>query len=395
MNKFTSTSLFFLAAGILTSVSIISAYEVLFVVPLIYYSFLALKNKEWKLPVSAWFLLAFTVVALLSLIVNFEVLPNPSKNFGRIKYFLYGIGSIIVFRVWLGETSVRTKKFLLNTHLLSIIIAGIYAGWQFFYLHKERASGLTETMRYGYGSAMILLLLLSFIVMYKRTKEIFDLRLGIVALLIGFLGMYLTYTRGALLGFLAGLPFLFYFYKPKLGLRIGSIALLTISILVAFNQMGKGPSYSRFLMSKNNASDGIRKSLWSAAAIAIKEKPVLGWGFSNFHSQLKRIKNENDLEYKDYNDAHAHNLYLDVAAGTGLLGITFFLGWLVSWAIEAFRSNAFIRTAVIPMGVSLVLSSMFETTLNANIASFVFFIYAISSAEIMRCKINDIAHTSK
>ena len=395
MKNIVNASLFFLAAGILTSVSILSVYEVLFSIPLIYYSIFAIKNKEWKLPLSAWFLLAFALIAFLSLIVNLEVVPNPAKNFGRIKYFLYAVGGIYVFRVWLDEASVKTKKFLISTHLVSIIIAGIYAGWQFFYLHKERASGLTETMRYGYGSAMILLLLLSFIIMHKKTNEIFDFKIGVVTLLIGFLGMYLTYTRGALLGFLTGLPFLFYFYKPKLGLRIGTIALIAISILVAFNQMGKGPSYSRFLMSKDNASDGIRKSLWSAAVIAVKEKPVLGWGFGNFHSQLKRIKDDNNLEYKEYNDAHAHNLYLDLSAGTGILGIVLFLGWLVSWAFEAFRSNVFIRTAVVPMGVSFVLSSMFETTLNANIATFIFFIYAISSAEIMHRGSGDIAHASK
>lgn len=375
MTKITTASLFFLAAGILTSVSILSAYQILFALPLAYYTFLALKDRNFKLPTSAWFLLAFAGVAILSLVINYELVPKPSKNFGRVKYFLFGALGIFVFRAWLQEATDKTKTFLINTFFVSIVVAGTFACYEYVTGDDNRARGLTDTMRYGYGSAMFLLTLLSAIL-----HRFVSLRSAIPVFIIGFLGMYLTYTRGALLGFLCGLPFVLYFYRPKLGLTLGGLALLGVLGLGGVYLFGSGEHESRFLTNKNNPSDVIRRSQWKAAIIATQEKPILGWGLSNFHSQLKRIKNDYDLDAKDYNDAHSHNLFLEVASGTGLVGLFLFLGWLITWAWESFKTGGLTRALVVPFGVAFVVSSQFEVTFDANNACMIFFLYALSSA---------------
>lgn len=378
----TSAALFFLAAGIFTSVSILSAYQILFTLSLIYFSFIAFKEKTIHLPKSAYWLLAFTIVALLSLVINFDLIPKPSKNFGRLKYFIFGVGGIFVLRAWLKEATERTKKILINTFFVSIVVAGIFAIYHFIFLSQGRAKGLTDTMRYGYGSAMMLLTLLSAILHKEKLGSWFNWKLAIPVFIIGFTGMYLTYTRGALLGFLCGLPFVLYFFNKKLGYVLGGLAVLGVLGLVGVYLFGSGQSNSRFLVNKNNSSDVIRRSQWKAAIIATKEKPILGWGLSNFHSQLKRIKEEYDLDRKDYNDAHSHNLFLEIASGTGLLGIFLFLGWVLSWAWEAFRAQGLTRVLVIPFGVAFVVSSQFEVTFDANNASMIFFLYALSSANL-------------
>ena len=199
MKTITSIAIFFLAAGILTSVSILSIYQVLFAIPLIYYSYLAIKQKNIQLPRSAYWLIALAAVAALSLMTNLDIVPRPGKNFGKIKYFIYGIGGIFVFRHWIVEASNKTKKLLANTFLLSILIAAIYSCWELTYSPSGRAQGLTETMRYGYGSAMILTILLGCILHRKKFENWFDYRFGVVAFAFGFIGMYVTFTRGALL----------------------------------------------------------------------------------------------------------------------------------------------------------------------------------------------------
>ena len=384
MTKITTAALFFLAAGILTSVSILSAYQILFAIPLIYYAFLALKEKSFKLPTSGWFLLAFAGVALLSLVINYDLVPKPSKNFGRVKYFLFGVMGIFVFRPWLQEVTDKTKTFLINTFFLSIVVAGAYASYEFVTGDDNRAKGLTDTMRYGYGSAMLLLTLLSAVL-----HRFVSLRTAIPVFIIGFMGMYLTYTRGALLGFLCGLPFVLYFYRAKLGLTLGGLALLGVLGLGGVYLYGSGEHESRFLTNKNNPSDVIRRSQWKAAIIATQEKPVLGWGLSNFHSQLKRIKTDYDLDAKDYNDAHSHNLFLEVASGTGLIGLFLFLGWIFTWAWECFKAGGLTRALVVPFGVAFVISSQFEVTFDANNACMIFFLYALSksSNESLHAKI--------
>lgn len=381
MTKITTASLFFLAAGILTSVSILSAYQVLFAVPLAYYTFLAIKEKNFKLPTSGWFLLAFAGVALLSLVINYDLLPKPSKNFGRIKYFLYGACGIFALKPWIQEATEKTKSFLVHTFFLSIVVASVYATHEFITGPDDRAQGLTETMRYGYGSAMILLTLLSAIL-----QRFVPLKTAIPVFIIGFIGMYLTHTRGAMLGFLCGLPFVFYFYKRKLGLTLGAFAALAVLGLVGIYLFGSGQYESRFLTNKNNNSDIVRRSQWKAALIATQEKPVLGWGLSNFHSQLKRIKTDYDLDAKHYNDAHSHNLFLEISSGTGLIGLFLFLGWLISWARESFKAGSLTRALVVPFGVAFVVSSQFEVTFDANNANMIFFLYALSSAGIKHVK---------
>ncbi len=372
----TTAALFFLAAGIFTSVTILSAYQILFTLPLIYFTYMAFKNKDFKLPVSSWFLLAFTAVALLSLVVNFDLIPKPSKNFGRLKYFIFGIGGIFVLRAWLASANDQTKKIILNTFFLSIIVAGVYS--VFSMRTDGRAKGLTDTMRYGYGSAMILLTLLSAILHHQKLGKWFNYKIAIPVFLIGFLGMYLTYTRGALLGFLCGLPFVLYFFNKKLGYILGGLAVLGVLGLVGVYLFGSGESNNRFLVNKNNGSDVIRRSQWKAAIIATQEKPLFGWGLSNFHSQLKRIKNDYDLDAKDYNDAHSHNLFLEIASGTGLIGFILFLGWVLAWAWESFKAGGLTRALVIPFGVAFVVSSQFEVTFDANNASMIFFLYGLS-----------------
>lgn len=350
-------------------------------VPAVYYAYLAIKNKQVALPNSAYWLLAFVVVALLSLVVNFELLPKPSKNFGRLKYYLFGVSGIFVLRVWLVEANDRVKRILTNTFLLSIVVAGVYAIYQFA-SGMARVKSLTDTMRYGYGSAMLLLTLLSALFHRERIKLWFNPHLGLVAFIIGFTGMYLTYTRGGLLAFIFGLPFVIYFYKPKLGLIIGALALILVGSVGTYYQFGSAKMPSRFLLNKNNKSDYIRRSQWDAAVIAIKERPVIGWGLSNFHSQLNRIKIENDLEAKWYNDAHSHNLFLETAAGTGFIGLFLFIAWLLTWAIELFKKGGLQCALAIPFGVAFTVGSQFEVTFDANNASMIFFMYALSMASV-------------
>lgn len=380
-----SVSIFFLAAGIFTSVSILSGYQVLIVIPMAYYGYLAVKNKQVKLPVSAWFLLAFFAVALLSCVLNYELMPNPAKNFGRLKYFLFGIAGIFAFKAWLEQASDKAKSILLNTFYLSVAVAAIYSVYYIAKLATDgRAKGLTETMRYGYGSAMSMIVLLSAILHHKELGKWFNWKVAVPVLILGLIGMYLTQTRGALLGLMCGLPFVLYFFRPKLGLTLGGLIVVGVISLGLFYLFGTAKYESRFLSNKANGADSIRDSQWKAAVIAIKERPVLGWGLSNFHTQLKRIKNDYDLAAKDYNDAHSHNLFLEVASGTGLIGLFFFLGWVISWALEAFKAKGLYRALIVPFGVVFVVSSQFEVTFDAMNATMIFFLYSLSSASLFQ-----------
>lgn len=379
MKNLTTAALAILAIGIFSSVSILAGFQILFSISAVYYTYLAFKDKNLKLPKSSYWLLAFVVVAFISLVINFDVIPRPTKNFGRLKYYLFGVTGIFVFRYWLAEASDKVKKNVVSLFMIAIIIAAVFGIGKFFVTDQKRLRGFTDTLRYGYGTGMILLVIVSGILHREKIKNWFDYRIAIVALVTGFAALFLTYTRGALLGFFCGLPFVCFFYSRKLGLTLGGLSIGIVLTLGLFYLFGSGDYGSRFLVNKDTNSDRVRRSQWLAAGIAVKEKPVLGWGLSNFHSQLKRIKYDYDLDAKAYDDAHAHNLFLETAAGTGIVGLIIFIGWVFTWAMECFRSGGMVRALVVPMGAAWVISSQFEVTFDANNASMIFIIYSLSS----------------
>lgn len=382
MHKLTTVSLVFLTAGILTSVTILSAFQILFTVALAYYTFQAYKDKDLKLPVSAYWLLAFTLVALISTVINLELIPKPSKNFGRLKYFLYGVGGIYVFRYWLRDATDKVKTIIAKTFLLSVLVAAVYVIEYYIYVEYDpRGRPLTETMRYGYGSAMLLLVLLGIFLHKEKFKNWIDSKYVLIAFIFGFIGMFLTFTRGALVAFLCGLPFVLFFYRKKMAIIGLSITLVIGGIMGGFYLFGAKTNMKfRMLSTKNFGSDQVRQSQWQSAVYAIKEKPVLGWGLSNFSTQVERIKNTYDLGAKDYVDAHAHNVFLEIGAGTGLIGLFLFLGWLISWAYECFKADGLVRALIVPFGVAFVVGAQFEVTFDANNASMIFAIYSLSAA---------------
>lgn len=379
MKNILTAALFFLAAGIFTSVSILSIHQIFFAIAVIYYTYMAIKNKSFALPKSAWALMGFAIVAFVASAVNHDLLEAPGKSYGRIKYYLLAAASIFAFRVYVKEVNDKTIKVLINTFFVSMIVAGGYCVFQKVFGGYTRGAVLTETMRYGYGTGMILSLLLGIILRPKFFTEI-NRPLLYTACIFGLLGIWATVTRGALLGLMCAIPFSIFFWNRRAGI-IGAIAIgIIVSALGGIYLFGSKDYGSRFLSNKNNGSDTIRRSQWQGAYIAWKERPILGWGLSNFSSQLPRIKNQYDLDHKEYNDAHAHNIFLETASGTGIIGLLFFTAFLVLWAIEMWKAGGVLQGLIVPFGVALVVCGQFEVILDANNSSMIFFIYGLSVA---------------
>ena len=379
MKNVLTASLFFLAAGIFTSVSILSGYQVLFTIAGVFFSVKAIREKQVNLPKSAWAILGFAVVAAISTTMNFDIIAAPSKSYGRIKYYLIAVATIFSMRYYLKDVSEKTLKYLAHTFLLSMVIASSYCLYQRFFLGYDRASALTETMRYGYGTGMILTILVGLALRPKILSYI-NRPFLYAAIVFCVLGVWATLTRGAMLGFVCALPFSIFFWNKKAGIVGGIAAILVVGTLGGIYLFGSGDYGSRFLSTKNNGSDTIRRSQWQAAYIAWSEKPVLGWGLSNFSSQLKRIKEQYDLDHKEYNDVHSHNILLETASGTGTIGLLFFVAWLVLWAIEMWSAGGVIKGLIVPFGVAMIVSGQFEVILDANNSSLIMFIYGLSIA---------------
>ncbi len=154
--------------------------------------------------------------------------------------------------------------------------------------------------------------------------------IGIIAMLASLYASILSGTRGAWLA----LPFvLFLFFcllrKHVAWKQIGVfVTVLTVLIFALPNnhvntgmiRIGKG--IEQFITGeKLNTSEGERIMIWQIALSVWQENPLLGTGIGDFkHETKSRI--EKGLTNLMDNYGHAHNIYLDALATTGLLGFS-------------------------------------------------------------------------
>ncbi|MBN1526074.1 MAG: O-antigen ligase family protein [Candidatus Omnitrophica bacterium] len=132
--------------------------------------------------------------------------------------------------------------------------------------------------------------------------------------------LILTKTRGAWLAFGVGL-----LIAPLFSIKFRSIkrplALFAVIILLA----------SPFVLKKHmkgavTSFGGIaeRNTMWSNGWKIFKQHPVIGSGINTFFVNYMNIRED---EYKGKKGSYAHNCYLQIAADTGLLGLSAFLAF--------------------------------------------------------------------
>lgn len=134
----------------------------------------------------------------------------------------------------------------------------------------------------------------------------------------------LTFSRGGYLGLGAGLACFSgcFFFRS-----IGSTRRLIVSGIVIFLLAGAlfASPFGTRLLSSFSATDGSnteRLRLWQETAGYIAEQPLFGTGIGNYPLLAKP-----SAAYRE--PIYAHNLFLDIAAEVGLVGLLFFAGFLI------------------------------------------------------------------
>ncbi len=349
--------------------------------------------RKIRLPSSAWFLLFFMVIATLSSFLS-ESMENPSKTVGELRYFLAGILSIPAFtsvfisRIERPKVFERRVRFLLYSSFLVAAVASVVGIFTLYYGYNplkmkassdpHRATGLySMAITFGYGIQFMALINLGLLLFRQRVEKYISVRTLVVTMVCIFLGLYYSGSRGALLGFLSGIPFLFLRSHPKkfLGMMIAGALLTGVAVAIVFSG---GSKATRFLLPAKHGSNMIRISQYEAAIEAIKERPLLGHGYRNFGNESERIKKEHDIAYPDF-ISHAHNNYLELWADSGIFGLLAFLGFLWSWFFESWRRQDIVGDITLSVIVALAVSGLFQCTIIDGENTFaIMFIYGLS-----------------
>lgn len=169
------------------------------------------------------------------------------------------------------------------------------------------------------------------------------------------LSSLLSFSRGAYLGLAFGLisiPFLFSGFSVRK--KLYAVIFLLLSVAIAFfpgNPIGK-----RFLsiFSFEEGSNQGRIAMWQVALEKISKQPVLGYGLGNYPFSVK-----SDVAPRE--PIYAHNLFLDIATETGIVGLMLFLFALISALLSLAKHYPMLAVSLIVyMGHSLVETPLYS-----------------------------------
>lgn len=134
----------------------------------------------------------------------------------------------------------------------------------------------------------------------------------------------LSFSRGGYLGLITGLSIFFvsYFLRFTVTWNIRH-ALLLVGILLTLCVFFLSPFGTRFFssFSSHDGSNTERLRLWEESLSFIAARPFFGTGLGNYPLAVKP-----SASYRE--PIYAHNLYLDIALETGIVGLFFFGGFL-------------------------------------------------------------------
>lgn len=386
--NFINISLLFFALGLTSSPTIVSAYHIFIFVPMI---FTMRKIGKIKLTKSSIFLLALAAWGIFVTGIQFSTIVKPFKAFQEMKYYLFAVGLIWPLWYYFKKASPKEVKRILNLLLFTIVV-GLFVGiarskfgfdpvkWKMVPgKYHVRVGGFTNYMRYGYSSALMLVLGVGACFNFERVKDYVSKTWLGIFLTFNTLAIILSETRGALLAVVCGLSFMLIKYRPRIGkslVGIGVLGVISIGIISTLKM-----SDHRYL-NINDGSNKKRMSQFYSAAMAIKDNPVFGLGADQFSYNVPSIKNKYDIWSKEY-AGHSHNIFLEHGANYGVVGLVLFVGFLLFWSVELFKARTNFSWVCLSYLVAFVMGGQVELLFDVINSHLIFFIYAVSQIHLL------------
>ena len=185
----------------------------------------------------------------------------------------------------------------------------------------------------------------------------------------------LTFSRGGYLGLIGGSLFLLALQYRQWSARIKKTIVavfMLITIIIIASPIGTRLSSS---FDTSEGSNQGRLAMWRAAVDSIGEHPLIGVGLGNYSLAVKP-----SAAYRD--PIYAHNLFLDIAAETGIINALMFLTLLLTSAYALFKRSEKSSFFLWP-AVSLVIfatHSLVETPLySVHVVPLLIFLLALSA----------------
>ncbi|KAA3617964.1 MAG: O-antigen ligase family protein [Calditrichaeota bacterium] len=256
-------------------------------------------------------------------------------------YRLFGlnlIGGLFIFLIaHFSVVSFRSLSFLTIFVIFIITMNGIYGIYDHLTVGGRAVSFIANTPTYSghfFVQGIALIACVSKLPEMKKARGLFGL-----AFLILVIALFFTLTRAAWLAIIFYFFIHTLFFKIRLHKVFIATALFIVVIITIFMVLGSqaftAMLFQRLLVDyqhvgQSYGSIAFRLLLWQSAWFIFKTNPVLGVGFDNFVSANSGTPNYAIIQGLGGDNLYAHNVYLQIMAEMGLIGISVFTFFLYS-----------------------------------------------------------------
>lgn len=292
--------------------------------------------------------LAFVALVLAHIVV----LSTSTSHIDQVSRIGLGLLSGFTFLALFGFSRERLFDFTVLVAAAHAAVAVSVAFWQgvdfaSLSLAAERAHGVTNPIPFSEMLATSIGVVALAIAGRIDSRRLW-VPLGLLALVVGLgaFAVFLTGTRGTLIGFLLLLFLLWIVLLGRMNLWLAAVVTLPAVALVlaagSFLLERDAATTSTLidLLSATSATDyrddsiGIRLQLWSHARDLIAEAPLLGHGIGSFPQVLRAPELGVPDDSILFTFSNVHNQYLDMTMKMGLVGATlFFLPLAVAFGV--------------------------------------------------------------
>lgn len=313
------------------------------------------RNKFGKLvdvikkdPVLIFFMSALTISAVLS--------KQQFASLTGIAVFALQVTLYVIIRSVKGS---RDQNFSMIRHLLlTSLVVSVYGIFQFFFipytdpywLDKSLYSKITSrafATLYNpnvLGSYLIIIIAVA-ATGFQIAESKYNKVITALILLAAYPCMILTYSRGAWLGAAVSILIILIFNQKKSYVLVG----LAITAILAFWQYETVASRLNLEFLLSDSSQMFRWPLWKLALKIFAQHPVFGVGLGSFGFSVP-----SHFTAPGYLVSHAHNIYLQFLAETGLMGFLGFFGYIgmtMYVSYKLFRTSQCKQTEYLALGI--------------------------------------------
>ena len=311
------------------------------------------RHTKLEIPV-----IVFAIVYIAAILFS----PSPSESAEILKKpILFGLFFVLTNSL---DCEIE-KRHLIDVWLLGAIMASAWTIIDYF-RGTTRPGGLFGCITFGHFASMFLGVSLALIGLknYKRTSM-----LSVLTFIVGVFALFLTCTRGAWIGFVAGLV-LFLVIKRKwfpLATFVSVLVLTALVLSIYLPNSGPGKAV-RSLLRPFDAQDPrvVGSNLrhwykWEASWAMFTEHPLFGIGPYRFAEELPNYLPEEIRSqiFKNRTYGHAHSIYFDYLATMGIAGflaLLFFLSTVFRLLVRKYKScdSTFEKNLVLGVLIAVV-----------------------------------------